>query len=474
MPEPQPNERPITSAERPLRQKRSLLSHVVHEREELQRAIEVMHHALRGLYRTQIPRMAAALAYRTIFGIIPVCVIMLVVFGAIVSDDDIERGLGNILEYSGLNDLAVDVEPEEFGTFAGTMDPPVSTASDNPDLDPSQGERLDAWISDLVLRIRSVPKTTIGFISALILVYAAIGMLVEVERAFNHVFRCVTGRNWWTRVTLYWTMLTLGTLLLAATFIVGNRFRAWVIDVEAVGAMGWLRVNVLGFLATVAISATLLTIAYTRIPNTRVHLRPAIVGAIVAAILWEAGKWGFTLYISYSTSYARLYGSLALIPIFLLWIYVTWLTVLFGLQVAYALQIMGTDGARSRNDELGPTIAEPSVILVIAGAIVREFRAGRAVTIAGIASAVRVPEALTAMLVESLVAGEVLHEVAGDHEEPLYALSRDASTIRCRDLVERAMALVPYQPHEALAPLRQVELDALGDRTLDTLVSAAP
>ncbi|MBX3322390.1 MAG: YihY/virulence factor BrkB family protein [Phycisphaeraceae bacterium] len=455
----------------PPRRKPSLLARITHEREELQRAVEVMRDALRGLYRTQIPRMAAALAYRTIFGIVPTCVILLVVFGAIVSDTDIERGLGNILEYTKLNELVVDIAEENDTSFNFSFDfgqMPISTPGDVPSDAESSGERLEAWISELVTRIRSVPKKTIGFISAMILVYAAIGMLVEVERAFNHVFRCVTGRSWWTRVTLYWTMLTLGMLLLAATFIVGNRFRAWVIDVDTEGAFGWLRVNVLGFLATVAISATLLTIAYMRIPNTRVHLRPALIGAIVAAILWEAGKWGFTHYIAFSTNYARLYGSLALIPIFLLWVYVTWLTVLFGLQVAYAMQIVGTNGGRpQRSEDTGPLVAEPRLILTIASAIVQDFERGEPVTIGHVAETSGVPEPLAAIMVRALHEGGYLHEVAGDHDEPVYALSRSPSAIQCRDLVKSAMALVPYTSTGPLSAMRDAELAAFGDTTLD-------
>ena len=148
------------------------------------------------------------------------------------------------------------------------------------------------------------------------------------------------GRGWFTKFTTYWTVVTLGVIFLLATFYVGDRFTSLVGQISGssgIGAGGVL-VTIAGFIVTVCISTLLFVSMYTIVPNTRVSVRAALAGGIFAAILWEASKWGFTEYLRYSAGYSRMYGSVALLPLFMLWIYVTWLVVLFGLQISYTMQ----------------------------------------------------------------------------------------------------------------------------------------
>ncbi len=446
--------------------------------------------------------MAAALAYRTIFAILPVCVIALVVFGAVVSDDDIEWGVSQILDFTKLSDIAL--EPTESAEPVDSVDTenpdadspePAESASPVPPAVESEDEsiatneselantgdtegltgepgRLDEWITNFILQIRQVPKTAIGLVSGLFLIYAAIGMLVEVERAFNHIYRCVVGRRWWNRITLYWTMLTLGTILLGATFVVGQRFHAWVIDVEASqSVLGWIRVNVLGFVATAAISTLLLTIAYTRIPNTRVKIREALIGAIVAAVLWEAGKWGFTQYVSFSTNYARLYGSLALIPLFMLWIYVTWMIVLSGLQVAYALQTFSMHQERiDRGDDL-PRIIEPEMVLAVMGALVKPFERGSTARLEGIAEVSGIPEAICTDMVEHLEKLGFVRRLDDDDDEPSFIPARPADRIQAIELIDAMDGLVGYDAPPSVLTSRQARQAVYHDRSLASIMS---
>ena len=116
-----------------------------------------------------------------------------------------------------------------------------------------------------------------------------------------------------------------------ASFYVGERFRT---IVETVGGQAF--VSLAGVLVTFTISWLLLLLAYTVVPDARVRLRPALAGAFVAAVLWETGKFAFREYLGFATGYSQFYGSLALIPIFLLWVYITWVCVLFGIQLSQA------------------------------------------------------------------------------------------------------------------------------------------
>jgi membrane protein len=471
----------------------SLLARLNRESTEVSHLVEVLRDNLRELYRSQLPRMAAAMAYRTIFAIVPVFVIALVVFGAVVSDDEIEWGVSQLLDFTQLSDIALeeapavpekpleykpgDVPPQPVQLESGdiALDPEAAVTTDEgPTMPELEGARLDAWITNLIQQIRKVPKTAIGLVSGLFLIYAAIGMLVETERCFNHIYRVVVGRRWWTRITLYWTMLTLGTILLGATFFVGQRFHAWVISAKGETALGWLRVNVLGFLATVAISTLLLTIAYSRVPNTRVKLRPALVGAVVAAILWEAGKWGFTQYVSYSSNYARFYGSLALIPLFMLWVYVTWLVVLFGLQVAYALQTYASRQREAERDDNQSLIVEPEMVLAVAASIARAFDRGKRVHIEAVAEDTGLPESVCGQMVMRLEKVGLVNRLESDEDEPEYAPGRPAERIGATELLDAVDDLACYERPPAVAEARQARRHALEGRTLADTMADAP
>ncbi|MCL4220988.1 MAG: YihY family inner membrane protein [Phycisphaerales bacterium] len=446
---------------------------VVEERKNIQRAAEAVRSGLNQLYRSQIPRMAAALAYRTIFGIVPVLVIALVVVGAIVPEQKMEQGINDLLEFTGLSEIVIEPPPDIVPT--DSRDPSADPTQSNPDewmqtqqaaqFAESQTRRLEDWIADLIQRIRNVPKAAIGFASALILTYAAISMLVEIERAFNLIYRCVIGRNWWSRITLYWTILTLGTILLGATFLVGQQFRHWVVSVEDAGVLSWIRVNILGYLATVLISTLLLTIAYSRIPNTRVQFRPALVGALVAAILWEAGKWGFTQYLSHFTGYARFYGSLALIPLFLLWVYITWMIVLFGLQVSYILQHIGHDEAsKARTPDDGPRVIEPAMVLAIGTSLVRRFCDGKPACIEDLAQDTGLPNGICARMVEVLRRDGLLHEVTD--QANAYCLAKPPEGIPAVAMLHAAESLSGYEAPVQVKQMRQAAAATLGESTL--------
>src|SRR5262249_23752429 len=162
------------------------------------------------------------LAYRTVFGLIPVFVVSLVALKVFFANDKsaLTDLVNKLIKASGLSEIVVKDE---------VMGPPVPTEA----LPPAEGltsivpadtssanATLDHWMRDLVNKVREINFAAVGWVSLAALIYAAVSMLVEIERAFNQIYRVPVGRSWVRRVTQYWTMMTLGTLGLAATFVV--------------------------------------------------------------------------------------------------------------------------------------------------------------------------------------------------------------------------------------------------------------
>ncbi len=448
-----------------------------------------------GLRRSQLPRMAAALAYRTIFGLIPVLVISLVVLRVSVSPEFVRKSVDNLIRFTGINEVSV-------GNGEAAPDaPPAPGAEPAPgdQAQPATGEgvqKIETWITDILERERSVNYGAIGVIGFLTLLYAAISMLVEVEKAFNQIYHAPEGRSWARRITQYWTLMTLGVILLVASFYVQEKSLAFFNDaldraatlVHSSGPGGGELLQRAGsFVVTSFISSLLLFVVYSVMPNTRVHWMPALVGAIFAGVLWESGKWGFREYVSFSTGYARLYGSIGLVPLFLLWIYLTWMIVLLGLQIAHSLQTYRLATAKGVNEAVLQTlglledkrpvrrvrIVDPASILLVTVAVARRFEAGKAADTPGIATDCGIDEAVVAEMLEALAGAGVLNRVTDGDREGGYALARPPERIPVADILTLGEHMAGNERGvnpEYLAELSRVRLTLLANRSVGELL----
>ena len=295
--------------------------------------------------RSRLPQMAAALSYRTIFGLLPVLAIGLFVLHRLASPEDLEWVIGKGVDSLGLSTIVVEessikVAPVETASSVifGPPAPPLMERA------PTEATAsLKQWINEFVERINTISFSAIGIVGVIMLIYAGLGMVVEVERAFNQIYRVPQGRTWGRRLPIYWTLLSLGPIGLFATFFIQQRLGVWVEGITqgrtGVGS-GAITLTIIGIASQFLITWAMLLAIYLVVPNTKVRFLPALYGALLAAIIFEASKFAFGKYVEFSgkDSYARLYGSLALIPLFLLWVYFSWLIVLFGVQLAYQLQ----------------------------------------------------------------------------------------------------------------------------------------
>lgn len=403
------------------------------EREQARRTIEVVRLGLRGLIRSQLPRMAAALSYRTIFSLIPVLVVGVVIMGAFLSDTELRMQVDRLISYVGLDQIVIIDDAGEDGP-AGPAAPAAEPAPGAVQEGPSG--RLDEWITSLVERVSSLPFRAIGFVGVLVLLYGAIAMLVELERAFNQIYGAANGRSWVKRVTTYWTTLTLGVVFLLATFSVGDMAGNWVASIgRAEGdAGGWFSRGAVQLIVNITINTALLLLAYSTVPNTKVHIRPALGGAFVAGTGWELGKIAFTQYIRYAVGgLEQLYGVLALLPLFMFWVYITWIIVLFGLQVSYALQTFG----RRREELMGEAtgLVDPGVILTICKLAADRFGEGKTIEPDEVEDSIGLPPAMAEKFFEGLVRAGFMHQTETPEADTAYVLARPPGSIAVTDLL---------------------------------------
>ena len=166
-------------------------------------------------------------------------------------------------------------------------------------------------------------------------------LLVTVEDQLNLIWRVTAPRPWGQRLLAYWTLITLGPLLIGVSLSLSTYFE---IAARQAGfgqeALAWFASSWLHGLAR-AVPALLefvaLTLLYGLIPNCAVRWRDGAFGAVIATLTIEILKVGFSIYISATSFYSTVYGALAIIPIFLLWMYISWMAVLLGAVVAAAM-----------------------------------------------------------------------------------------------------------------------------------------
>ncbi len=272
--------------------------------------IKLWSHCARLLKKNRSGQQAAALSYHTVFGIVPLAIVTLLIFQSFPAYSEIgEKMKDSAYRWANLT---------AFKT-------PVLNGDD-----PEQTKALTEHIDELVVRFfDETNKGQIGLFSVLIVIWAALALLTTIEKSFNNIWHVATGRNLLHRIISYWALLTLGPLLVGVGIYLVTKRETVLPDLTS---------SVLSY--GVAVIAFFLL--YYVLPNTKVNAKPAIWGAVIAALVWVLAKSVFRFCITELELYQTVYGAMALIPMTVLWIYITWLIVLFGLQLTFTTQHLKT------------------------------------------------------------------------------------------------------------------------------------
>jgi membrane protein len=228
------------------------------------------------------------------------------------------------------------------------------------------------------------------------LVLAALAMVLTVDRVLNDIWQVRQRRPLAQRVLIYWALITLGPLLvgasLAATSYVATVSGGFVRQLPR-GA------RELFDLASLAIGALAFAALYVFVPNRDVRWRDALIGGFIASALGEAVKAGFTAFIARGT-YQSIYGAFAVLPVFLVWVYLSWWVTLFGAAIAATLpQLRMTRFA----DETRPGNRFVTAVALLAALLdaLRSGTNGGRLTIDALSAAVRAaPDQVEALLLE--------------------------------------------------------------------------
>jgi len=195
---------------------------------------------------------------------------------------------------------------------------------------PAAGDVVREYLNQFIARSTGLTGT-----GTLFLVVTAIILMATIEKSLNRIWRVDRVRHPTSRLVMYWAVLTLGPMLLGGSLGLTSYLAALPLLAPEF-ARGTLQSGLL-LMTPPLVALAAFTLIFLLVPNRRVHWRHALAGAAFSALAFELSKRGFVLYISNFPTYERLYGALATIPIFLVWIYVSWVVILLGASLAAAL-----------------------------------------------------------------------------------------------------------------------------------------
>lgn len=190
---------------------------------------------------------------------------------------------------------------------------------------PASGDQIQSYVAGF---LESVGKLTLT--GTLVLIVTALLLMIRIERAFNLIWRVPTARSISNRVAMYWAVLTLGPLALGAAIALSAQP---VFEQMAVGAAS--HSNWRGF-GIFSLSWLAFTLMFLLVPNRRVQISHALVGALLSAILFGLARKAFVTFVA-TASFNVIYGALATIPVFLFWLYLVWIVILLGASLAASL-----------------------------------------------------------------------------------------------------------------------------------------
>ncbi|MGZ8357335.1 MAG: YihY family inner membrane protein [Telluria sp.] len=178
---------------------------------------------------------------------------------------------------------------------------------------------------------------SLSAVGAVALLLTSAAMMGMIERSFNQIWRVKQARPLAQRVTIYWALVTLGPLLFGLSLTATSQLFG---ATTGLAKSAPLVATIFYTLISIALTTGAYTLLYVTVPNRYVDWRDAVWGGLVAAIAFEIAKRLFALFIRQFPTYAIIYGALAALPLFLLWLYLSWMITLAGAVLTSALPVV--------------------------------------------------------------------------------------------------------------------------------------
>jgi len=380
--------------------------------------------AVRGYHEDSCKFRASALTFYSLLSIVPVLAML---FG-------IAKGFG----------LEKRVEAEILGSFKGQEE---------------VARRIVTFANSLLDNARG---GLIAGVGVLLLFWSVMSVLGNIEHSFNEIWGVTKPRSLGRKLSDYFSLMLVCPVLMAiagsATVVVSSQAQLLLEKIPLLDSLGPVLLLPLRLLPYGALWVTF-TFIFIFMPNTKVQWKAGLIAGVVSGTLFQLVQWAYINLQIGAAKYSAVYGSFAALPLFLIWLQMSWLILLFGAEIAFAIQNVNT--YEFEPDCLAISHARKMLLsLLIATAIVKRFCAGQSAWDApAVSRALEIPIRLVRQILQELVESEILSELRKPEEEKevLYQPARDVEMLTIKRVVDalenRGDSHVPVVASEDLKKL---------------------
>lgn len=411
----------------------------------------------RSFVRNRCPVRASSLAYTTLLALIPILAVGISISTSLLKSDKAQEQIEQMIN------TAIDKLAPQLGLK----------------VEEGKDDNRKQIVELVGGSIKTVQSGALGATAGITLVLIAISLLASIESTLNDIWGVVRGRSWLSRVIYYWAVITLGPILLvfALGLVAGPHFETTRMWLESSPVVGFFY-NLL----PLAVLVFAFAIFYFLMPNTRVEWRAALLGGLVGGGLLHLNSLFSSLYFGQVVRNSKFWGSLGVVPVFLLGLYFSWLILLFGAQVAYAFQNRRSYFQEKQADNINQRGREFVAFRLMSLMAKRFANGARPPTVCEMADLISVPSRLISRTLEPLVQTKLVIEVAAPKDGEIgYAPARPLDKITCQNILDAMRAGIGLEVATKEEParvlvrqefdkIRQAEREVASQVTLADLV----
>lgn len=297
------------------------------------------------------------------------------------------------------------------------------------------GDQASEVTANIVTFVDRMGVTVLGSLGLGVLIFTVLSLLQQIEQTFNSIWHDVPSRSLLRRFSDYLSVLLVGPVLVFSALgltasMNSHTLVQQLITYEPFGTL-YYAIGVIGpYLLIIAA----FTFIYTFVPNTRVRFKAALTGAIIAGIVWKTTGWAFAVFVGMSTQYHAIYSAFSIVIIFMIWLYLCWLILLLGGQIAFFIQHPEATRLRASNAQLSPRLRERIGLRVMFD-IARRFSKGeKPITTENLGTFLGVPYTLIKEVTNTLQTAGFIVPTLG--ETTGWVPARTLESIRVSDVLD--------------------------------------
>ncbi|ORU89981.1 MAG: ribonuclease BN [Cycloclasticus sp. symbiont of Poecilosclerida sp. M] len=401
----------------------------------LLKVLRIIYATMLDLVGGELSLRAMSLVYTTLLSLVPLLALSFSVLKAMGAHNEIEPFLFQFLEPLGQQGIQI-------------------------------GENIIGFIDNIKVGV-------LGSVGLGLLIYTVLSLVQKIENAFNVIWQVEATRSIGERFSSYLSVILIGPVLIVSALgmtasMMNSSFVQYFMDIGPFGSLILLATKMLPYLMVMGVFAFI----YMFVPNTKVRIVPALVGAVIAGFLWETSGLLFATFVVNSTKYTAIYSSFAVIIMLLIWLYISWLILLLGSNLAFYIQNPSSIRGAREGFEISNRVKERIALLLIQLVGTRHYHGQEPYTLADLVEKTSLSSRVVLYVLNKLLAKDLLLKGGDDSEAYVPAKAIESTTLAEVVIAARSAEEEHYlQAGSIVLPVELQTLTGLMDDSLSKVMA---